>query len=157
MSHLSTLSQVQLRNLNALEAALEFIFERRKIRLTLQTQPTQIRGWGSALQREEFPLAILAQEMKADLGLRFHADNGSDAAPVLEGGVVQNGHFTLVGDHMMFPQHEFGPNFELITNPYEALAVTQALAPLGGSVQIDLNPDLSLNIFIQGAQTQTYA
>lgn len=157
MSHLSTLSKVEIRDLTALETALDLIFDKRKIRLTLQNRPTQIRGWGSALQKEEFPLAILAEELKADFGLRFHAAGGIDAAPVIEGGVVQNGHFTLVGDHMMFPSQQFGPNFELVTNPYEAVAVTQALAPLGGSVQIDLNPDLSLNVFIEGAQTLALA
>ena len=140
MSHLSQIVETKLTDLGALERAIEIACLKRKLKLELEIAPgLDIRGWAGQLQDKQYVAVIRALNLRADIGLAFIPAAGfpTDTVPIIENGVLTNGHFTLEADLMMLP--ELGPNLNLISNLYNA-AVIESL--FGGQTENEFQMEL---------------
>jgi hypothetical protein len=143
MSHLSTITGVQLTSLGAIRRACQIANQKRNVALRLAIGAGQtIRGWGNTTLNKRYVAAIYCQKLDADVGLVFipNTDQAVDASPILENETVLNGHFVLEGDLMLLGP--LGPNLNLITNLYTATLIQAALgAQENAELEMELQND----------------
>ena len=143
MSHLSTITGVQLTNLGAIRNACQIASHQRDLPLQLNIGAGQtIRGWGKTTLNKRYVAAIYCQKLDADIGLVFvpNAYQPVDASPILENDTLQNGHFVLEGDLMLLGP--LGPNLNLLTNLYTATIIQASLgAQENAALQMELQKD----------------
>jgi hypothetical protein len=146
MSHLSTITGVQITNLSAVGTACLIANQQRKLNLQFLIGAGQIiRGWRQTTQHKRYVAAIHCQTLGADIGLAFvpNVDQPADAVPIIEEDVVQNGHFVLEGDLMLL--RPLGHNLNLITNLYSATLIQRAIGgQQGDPLQLQLENDNSI-------------
>ena len=145
MSHLSQITNVELRSLTAIERALLIANQKRSLHLELKVGLDQtIRGWGGARQNTRYIAVIQCHNLNADIGLAFvpDIDQEPNSQPIIHDNVLQNGHFVLEADLMMLGA--LGPRLNLITNLYSAALIHAALGANlqdGQALQMELQSD----------------
>jgi len=148
MSHLSTITHVQIKSISAIERALLIANQKRNVQLTLKVAVGQtIRGWAGVTQTKRYTAVIQCHNLNADIGLAFIPDVNQrpNASPIIQDKVLQNGHFVLEGDLMMLGP--LGPQLNLITNLYSAALIHPALAANlqdGQALEMELQEDNSI-------------
>lgn len=145
MSHLSTITNVALTNLSALERALRIANQKRNLLLQLNVGVAQtIRAWDGITQSKRYTAVIRCNNLNADIGLAFvpNTDQKPGAHPIIENNILQNGHFVLEADMMMLGP--LGPRLNLITNLYSATLIQATLGDAneeGENLQMQLQDD----------------